>query len=85
MRGQFSLVSVFLLEMSTGAGGPGVADSHRAATRETSLNDEAGAQGQQSGEGETSTLEDIIDAMIGIIYSQLVLQLDFQLRVVKNT
>ena len=36
-------------------------------------------------ERETSTLEDIIDAMIGITYSQLVLQLDFQLRVVKNT
>lgn len=85
VRGQFSLVSVFLLEMSTGAGGPGVVGSHRAATRETSLNDEAGAQGQQSGEGETSTLEDIINAMIGITCSQLVLQLDFQLRVVKNT
>ena len=36
-------------------------------------------------ERETLTLEDIIDAMISNTCSKLVLQLGFQLRVVKNT
>ena len=72
MRGQFSRF-FFLLETSIGAGGPGVAGRHCAAVRETSLNDDAGAQGQQSTKGETSTLEDITDAMTGITSSQLVL------------
>lgn len=61
--GQFSLVSIFPLEMNIATGGPGAAGSHCAAMREISLNNEAGVQGSRLERERPSILEDIIDAM----------------------
>lgn len=49
--------------MNIATGGPGVAGSHCAAMRETSLNNEAGVQGSRLERERPSILEDIIDAM----------------------